>query len=187
MRRWLVLLVSLGLVLAYATSAPAAPGPDPDVESFDLFISELRTVNNPDPREYDRTHFEVGHPTGWDWGLRHAYACAYVEHFTNNNLDFEVHYELFQGYPIPVQINDTAFVPGGEPVNGSLGPCGDGVGPGASLTYTEAEYGDHHPHSDVENTGDLVFYRDTDGDGFNGDNEIARIDYDDPDNCDEGY
>jgi hypothetical protein len=158
MRRALVAGIVIGIVaLALLPApAPASPGPNPNVGPFDVIIREAL---GPGSVTYDVTSFETSHPTGWDWGLRAAYSCLYVEFYLEGVRAFEVHYETVQGYPGSVQILDDAGAR--EPVNGSLGPCGDGLGPGASMPFDGT---DHFPHAT-----DLVFYA--------GGSEIARIDY----------
>src|SRR4249919_1702153 len=126
-------LIACAMGLGIGPMAFAQPGPDPDVGSFDIFTREL-----PAGQDYDRTHFDTSQ--GWDWGLRAAYSCAYVEFFQGGNLAFEVHYEMVKDYPTEIQINDTAAAH--ERVDGSLGPCGDGIGPEASITHDGT---DHFP------------------------------------------
>lgn len=164
-RRYVVLatIVACVLGLGLGPVALAGPGPDPDVGSFDIFASELE---GPTSLEYDRTHFDVSQ--GWDWGLRAAYSCAYVEFFQGGQLLFEVHYELVAGYPKPVQINDSAAA--GEPVNGTLGPCGDGIGPEANVPFDGS---DHFPHGTA-----FTFYRDG--------QPVTTLDYNDA-MCANGY
>ncbi len=152
-------LAVCSLGLGIGPVALAGPGPDPDVGSFEIFTSSGGS-------DYDRTFFDVSQ--GWDWGLRHAYSCAYVEFFQGGQLLFEVHYELVPGYPQHIEINDTAAA--GEPVNGSLGPCGDGLGPGASMPFDGS---DHFPHGTM-----FTFYRDA--------QPVATLDYHD-EMCTRGY
>ena len=154
-----VIIASAGLVLLMATVAVTG-GPE-NRGDFDIFVDEVQGLN----REYDRTTYDTAQ--GWDFGDRAAYACAFVEHFTGGALDFEMHLELFDDYPAPIEINDRN---GQESQEGTF-TCGDGIGKGTNLVYSEAEYGDHFPHGT-----DLVFYRDVDGDGFV-DDEFARIVY----------
>ncbi len=160
-----LILASAAVVFAVGGYVVAAPGPDPEVGSFDLIIRE---AVGPASVTFDRTHFDTSFPTGWDWGLRQAYSCAYVEHFTDAALDFEVHYEVVRDYPGSIQIVDDANAR--EAVNGSLGPCGDGLGPAASMDFDGT---DHFPHGTA-----FAFYR--------GSEQIAGIDYHD-DACARSY
>jgi len=165
------------LVAAMLTPLPGAiavTGPS-DSNDFTIMLRELPNFD-PTSREYWREMFPGKvNGNGWSFGERGAYACNYNEHYTNNVLDFELHLELLlgEGYQTgDLEINDR-FGLENEP-DGQF--CGDNIGPGASLDYDIVAHGDHHPHSDVEQTGDIVFYRDSDGDGFNGDNEFVRFD-----------
>jgi len=156
-------LAVCALALGVGPVALAQPGPDPDVGSFDIFTRELPQIGG---TEYDRTHFDTSQ--GWDWGLRAAYSCAYVEFFSAGSLAFEVHYEMVPGYPKEIEINDSATA--GEPVNGTLGNCGDNIGPEASMAFDGT---DHFPHGTM-----FTFYRDA--------QPIATLDYHD-EMCTNGY
>jgi hypothetical protein len=160
--RMIAVLAACALALGVGPVALAGPGPDPDVGSFSIFTDEL----GPGGAEYDRTFFDVSQ--GWDWGLRAAYSCAYVEYFQGGQLLFEVHYELVADYPTPTEINDTAAA--GEPVNGTLGPCGDGIGPEANVEFDGS---DHFPHGTA-----FEFYRDG--------QQVITLDYMD-NMCANGY
>lgn len=175
-------LLSAGLVMVLSlipTMVLAAPGPEPGSPDFDIFFrSDTDGV-------VDTTSFSTS--DGWDFGNRIGYNCAYVEFYRGGVLLFEVHYEtLINDGSYAVRINDR---------NGQeVGPdkemsqfCGDGVGPGPSLPYSEADHGDHHPHGDFTDSSDLVFYFDANGDGLRPDDEVARIDYSAGDFCDEAY
>lgn len=156
-------LAVCALGLGIGPVALAGPGPDPDVGSFDIFTRELPRNGG---TEYDRTHFDASQ--GWDWGLRAAYSCAYVEFFSAGELAFEIHYEMVPGYPKDIEINDNASA--GEPVNGTVGNCGDNIGPGASMPFDGS---DHFPHGTA-----FTFYRDG--------QPIAGLDYHD-EMCTKGY
>jgi uncharacterized protein (TIGR03437 family) len=151
------------LIVGMGAVALAEPGPDPDVNSFDIFTRELPRIGG---TEYDRTHFDTA--LGWDWGVRAAYSCAYVEFIQGGQILFEVHYEMVAGYPTSIEINDNAGA--GEPVDGTVGSCGDGIGPEASITHDGT---DHFPHGTT-----LEFSRD--------DQPLVTLDYND-DMCAQGY
>jgi hypothetical protein len=167
MKRTLTLVIATfvvhTLVVGMGAVALAEPGPDPEVGSFDIFTRELPRIGG---TEYDRTHFDSAR--GWDWGLRAAYSCAYVEFIQGGNILFEVHYEMVAGYPKSIEINDNAAAD--EPVDGSLGTCGDGIGPEANVTHDGT---DHFPHGTT-----LEFSRDG--------QPLVTLDYND-DMCAQGY
>jgi hypothetical protein len=173
-----------------AAPAPALQGPS-DSNDFEIFLREL-PGNAPGSDEYFRDEFngKIG-GTGWSFGDRAAYACAFIEHYTNNIRDFEIHYEVIigDGYQAgDLEINDRSGLEN-RPDGSTF--CGDGEGPGASLRYNEAVMGDHFPHGDffqAERMSDLIAYRDADGDGFvQADDEINGIDYSEGDYCDQWY
>lgn len=185
MKRTLLFVV---LSLLLAAPAIAITGPS-DSGNFEIFLRELPS-DDPNSDEYFRDAFtgKGTSGTGWSFGDRLAYACAFIEHYTSNTLDFEVHYEVLigAGYEAgDLEINDRFGA------QQQQGPCGDGIGPGASLQYNEAVHGDHFPHGDffaTEQVSDLVAYRDADADGFvQADDEIRRVDYSNGDPCDSWY
>lgn len=157
-------LAVCALALGIGPVAFAQPGPDPDVGPFDIIVKE---AIGPDSQTYNLTHFDT--TRDWDWGLRAAYTCAYVEFFSDGQLMFEVHYELLKDYPTPVQILDNAG--SGQPVNGTLGDCGDGISPEASMSFDGS---DHFPHGTA-----LNFYRDA--------QPLTTLDYHSADMCANGY
>ena len=93
--------------------------------------------------------------TGWDFGDRGAYQCAWVEHFTNGNLDFRVAFNRMDSAAY-MQLNDRF---GAESSNDCLNPfTGQRVGWRTAPSIPDAEAGDHFPH--LIHAGDgLTFFR----------------------------
>jgi hypothetical protein len=183
---WVVAVaLSLGVPAAVALEGAG------DSNDFEVFLRELPN-SDPASDEYFRDDFQGKEGgDGWSFGDRAAYACAFIEHYTDNVLDFEIHYELLLGdgyQPGDLEINDRF---GQENIPDGQTFCGDGQGPGATLDYEEGVHGDHFPHGDFfqdEQVSDLVAYRDLDGDGFvQAGDEINRIDYSEGDSCDQWY
>ena len=85
--------------MSVAAPALAVPGPEPDSGNFTIIF------NNLDERiRIDSIDF---HPrTGWDFGDRGAYRCAWVEHFTSGSLDFIVAFDRV-GDAEYMQVNDS--------------------------------------------------------------------------------
>ena len=120
--RLIAAVVGLGITVLLVSGISAKPGPDPNVGSFNLIVKENNPPNPPEP--YELLHFDTSGP--WDWGLRAAYVCAYVEWIDAGGLEFRLQLELVTGYPQGVRILDDSTAR--EKVNGSLGPCGNGTG-----------------------------------------------------------
>lgn len=157
-------LLVLVATFAFAQPSSAVPGPESNPSDFEIFVEEL--IGGGETVIYSNTRFAAA--DGWDFGDRGAYSCAWAEFFRDGSELFEVHYELIKDYPDPVAINDRDGVEAPDPEIAPL--CGDGIGPGASITHDGS---DHFPHGT-----DIVF--------FQGDVEIARVDYSD-DPCAKGY
>jgi hypothetical protein len=190
MKRFLVVALAFAVSMFGLVSSRALEGPS-DSNNFEVFLRELPN-SDPESDEYFRDEFTGKvNGTGWSFGDRAAYSCAFIEWFTGNTLDFEIHYELTLGdgyMPGDLEINDRF---GQENIPDGSTFCGDGQGPGATLQYNEAVMGDHFPHGDffqAEQVSDLIAYRDVDGDGFvQAADEITRIDYSEGDYCDQWY
>lgn len=159
------LAVLIGLLTLGVGAAQAEPGPEPGSSNFSIFVHEL----GGDRDMYSKTEFAVGQ--GWDFGDRAAYACAWVEFFQAGTELFEVHYEMVDGYPIPIEINDLFGIEAPDSQIGGL--CGDGNGSGANIHHDGT---DHFPHGTSLNF-------------FQNDVRIATIDYSlqEPNGCDRGY
>ena len=171
-----ILLSLAALLLLTGGTAQAVPGFEPDQRRFDLLI---RVADDAGNRFTDTTRFDPA--TGWDFGDRDGYFCAWVEHFSDR-LDFTVHYARVTtesgGYGNFRQINDRNGVEGQQGrcgredatanANGPIAPgfvCGDIC----LATYNDE---DHFAHG-----VSLVFYRDG--------AEFDRIDY--PAMCGQMY
>ena len=167
MKRLLLAFTCL-LTLGVGT-AQAIPGPDPQDgdSSFEIFISASANPGSAlSERDVDRTAF--GEATGWDFGDRAAYNCAYVEFFESDTKLFEITYKAVSDYNGALQINDKFGV---ETIDdGATASC---WGSDDAQTFVH-DGSDHFPHSTS-----LVFHDMATG------AEIARIDY--PSQCTHLY
>jgi len=126
--RKLVSLAALALSVVMTGTATARPGPDSGPNP-DFNVTVMEAHRSSLNEHYHQFSFDTGLDEGggrYDWGLRAAYVCGYAEYIVGSQVQFKVQIELLRGYPEPIQVNDND--PHRQPVNGSLGPCGDGVG-----------------------------------------------------------
>jgi hypothetical protein len=85
--------------VSVAAPAIAVPGPEPGSQNFTIIFNHL------DERiRIDTIDFHTA--TGWDFGDRGAYRCAWVEHFTSGALDFIVAFDRV-GDAEYMQVNDS--------------------------------------------------------------------------------
>jgi hypothetical protein len=153
MKRLLLAFTCL-LTLGVGT-AQAIPGPDPNdghsTFSLEMFIHGKGAT--------DVTSFNEA--SGWDFGDRAAYRCAWVEFFQSGSELFEVQYHAVSDYPDgTIEINDRYGEELPDPeINDT---CWDAD----SQSNFVHDGSDHFPH------GTSLVFRDA---GTNA--EIARIDY----------
>ena len=179
MRRLFFALVALLVAGGVAIPALGVPGPDPadDHDYFEISVGDDMNHGNPPPPpddDYSTTRFNER--SGWDFGDRYAYSCAWVEYFKGGDEKFEVHYELILDYPFGVKVSDRF----GQEIEGGgedhRGDCGTGASFGGVRNHDGT---DHFPHSTS-----LTFYENgeplLDPQG----NPVA-IDY--PGQCTRGY
>lgn len=76
----------LAFVQLVAAPANAVPGPEPGSSNFAIIFNNLD-----ENTEVDEIDFHTS--TGWDFGDRGSYSCAWVEHFTNGALDFIIAFD----------------------------------------------------------------------------------------------
>jgi hypothetical protein len=152
----LLLAFTCSLTLGVGT-AQAIPGPDPD-DGHSTFSLEM-SINGKGAS--DVTSFAEA--SGWDFGDRAAYRCAWVEFFQSGAELFEIHYP--DG---TIEINDRY----GEELPDSQ--IGDTCWDGDNQSNFVHDGSDHFPH------GTSLVFNDT-ATGA----EIARIDY--PNQCAKLY
>jgi hypothetical protein len=132
-------LLTFGMVLTLvglvAVPAAAVPGPEPGSHNFAIIFNNLD-----EHALVDEIDFHTA--SGWDFGDRGAYSCAWVEHFTDGALDFIMTFDRVLGVDY-MQVNDRYGVE-------SSNDCG-------SADDGEAVFdgSDHFPHGTT-----LTFSRD---------------------------
>jgi hypothetical protein len=139
MKFWTVLFAAFVVVMLGIVPSVALPdGPDPanGKETFDIFFKELVTIPNV---VYDQVTFVEA--TGWDFGDRNAYRCAWAEFYQGSDERFEVHFERIPTYDPGILVNDRY---GGEAEDGPAitALCGDG----AKDNLPQWDNTDHFPH-----------------------------------------
>jgi hypothetical protein len=167
MKRLLVALTSL-LILGVGT-AQALPGLDPQDghDSFEIFISASSDPNaDLTGPGADRTTFVEA--SGWDFGDRTAYSCAYVEFFRSGSRLFELNYKAVSDYGGALQINDKFGQQTGDDDAKATCWAGDDA-----QTFVH-DGSDHFPHGTSFVFNDVATGA-----------EIARIDY--PNQCAKLY
>ena len=145
-----LLLVLVGCTSSDDSGAPAeAKGlanPEPGRPDFALIFNNLDASQNVSTVWFDTT-------TGWDFGDRGAYRCAWVEHYTHGKLDFRIAFNRFNDAPY-MQVNDRRGPESSNDcVNQDTGHRESWRS--ASVAY-EGE--DHFPHLIHQGDG-LTFYR----------------------------
>lgn len=78
------------LIVLVPLTANAVPGPEPGSQPFQINFKNLDEGTNVDTIDF---HTD----TGWDFGDRGAYRCAWVEHYTDGALDFVVAFDRVAG------------------------------------------------------------------------------------------
>lgn len=96
-KRFALVALTLLTILSLAVAALAVPGPEPGSRHFSISITDIATGQLVDAVDFNTA-------TGWDFGDRGAYRCAWVEHFTAGGLDFVVALDRVAGYN--ARIND---------------------------------------------------------------------------------
>jgi hypothetical protein len=91
-------LLSAVIVLV-AVPAFAVPGPEPNSQNFAIIFNNLDEHTLVDTIDFHTA-------TGWDFGDRGGYRCAWVEHFTDGGLDFIVAFDRVAGAGY-MQVNDS--------------------------------------------------------------------------------
>ena len=144
MKRFLVLL---GSFLLLAAPTLAVRGPEPGSPDFFLIFTNLDTRERLNVLSFDTA-------TGWDFGDRAAYKCAWTEHFTNGNgLDFYVAFTRMAEAPY-MQVNDKY---GAEAANECVHPDTGEIVPRSEVNIT-LQGEDHLPHLVHEGDG-FTFFR----------------------------
>jgi hypothetical protein len=144
-------LISVAISVAAALPARGVPGPEEDSPEF--FQISVTDESGPiiDELEFDTS-------TGWDFGDRVAYRCAWIEYFTSGSLDFTIHFNLTE---YGARINDRFGLEGNQDV-----ACGANNGGRATFDGS-----DHFPHGTA--------FR------FDRGDQLARLDFDR--GCAKGY
>lgn len=128
MKRIVIAVVAALLLAGLSTPASGLPGIDPASAPtrFQIFVRDLR-----DREIYERLDFS--RTSGWDFGDRAAYSCAWVEYVSGGHVQFRVDFELVIGSEYragSLEVNDKNGIE--EHPDGRT-PCGDGVGFGPNL------------------------------------------------------
>lgn len=144
MKKALASFAALTLLALVVVRASAVPGPEPGRPDFALLLNNLDNGDRADVVEFDTA-------TGWDFGDRGGYVCAWVEHFTNGQLDFRL---VFARTTVGsyMGINDDK---GAESSNDCVNPV---TGQRESKRPQPPDASDHFPH--MIHPGDGIgFYR----------------------------